>query len=181
MGIRNNKHGTRIRTMAAVISMPLVLIFVAGPLLPESAAGGGGRRSGITEDCNEGSCNVSMTGGTFTPETLRIRPGTVVTWSNEDKMPHTVTGTESTVDTRFAFNSGILNPTSSGKQWQLEFSKKGTFGYVCQLHRGMAGQIVVAGEPSEDSPGINFLLLVAAGVFGTLGLVATVRYKARHD
>ena len=116
----------------------------------------------------------------FTPDTLKIRPGAVVVWSNEDKMPHTVTSTSSTVETTFPFDSGILNPSSTGKQWELKFDKKGTFDYLCQLHRGMEGQIVVAGEPTAGYSRMNFMLLMAAGVFGMFGLVATIKFKTRQ-
>ena len=180
MGTRIDKHRKYQRTIAAVLSVPLIVILVAGPLMPESELGGGGRRSGVTENCNESSCIVSMKGGMFMPETLKIRPGAVVVWSNEDKMPHTVTSTSSTVETIFTFDSGILNPSSTGKQWELKFDKNGTFDYLCQLHRGMEGQIVVAGEPIEAYSRMNFMLLMAAGVFGTFGLLATIKFKTRQ-
>lgn len=164
---------------AALIACSLILVLLASTALAQDAsAGGGGRRSGITEECNDSVCEVSMTGGAFTAEVLKIRPGAVVAWTSDDKMPHTVTGGSRTDET-FVFDSGVLAPSSSGKQWEMKFEKPGTYDYFCQLHKGMAGQIVVGGEPVEDDSRQTFMLLTAAGVFGTIGAVAAFRQKKK--
>jgi plastocyanin len=173
--IPDNKTSCRAAALSILVIVPLV----AASLTLESEAGGGGRRSGMTESCDEGTCEVSMTGRTFTPETLNIRLGATVIWSNDDRMPHTVSSSGSAEDTGLAFDSGILNPTSSGKQWEMQFDRKGTFDYICQLHPGMTGQVVVDGESVDGFSQMTSTFLVAAGVFGTFGAVASIKLRKK--
>jgi plastocyanin len=120
-----------------------------------------------------------MTGAVFMPETLKVRPGATVEWSTTDKMPHTITSRESNADASSLFNSGILSPAAGGKQWEMRFDQRGTFDYFCMLHPGMAGKVVVAGEPIEEFSRLAFMMLMAAGVFGTFGAVAVIRLKQK--
>jgi plastocyanin len=70
----------------------------------------------------------------FTPPTLTVPPGTTVTWTNADSVPHTATAGDG------AFDSGNLNP---GQSYSFTFATAGSFPYVCQYHAGMTGTIVV--------------------------------------
>lgn len=80
----------------------------------------------------ESSAAVSMSGLQFVPATVSIKAGGTVTWTNNDAVAHTATGT--------GFDTGTLgNRASSSKT----FASVGTFNYVCSLHAGMNGQVVV--------------------------------------
>jgi hypothetical protein len=117
----------------------------------------------------------------FTPETLKVRPGTTIMWSNQDMMPHTVTSIGPATDTGLTFDSGVLNPSSGGKQWGLKLDQNGTFEYVCQLHRGMSGQVVVAGDRPESFSQTAFGLLAAAGVSGTFGALVAIKLRKKRS
>jgi plastocyanin len=74
---------------------------------------------------------------TFLPDTLRVRPGTTVTWVNCEAAsvePHTSTGAGGTWD------SGLLDP---GQSFARTFSATGTNAYFCQPHPSMTGTIIV--------------------------------------
>jgi hypothetical protein len=43
----------------------------------------------------------------------------------------------------------------------------------------MTGQVIVAGEPVGEKARLNFMLLMAVGVFGVFGAVAAIRYKRK--
>jgi plastocyanin len=75
---------------------------------------------------------VSMRNMQFSPRTLDIKKGTVVEWTNDDLVPHTVTSA--------SFDSGSLGP---GKSWRHTFTKTGQFPYTCTFHPTMTGVIVV--------------------------------------
>ena len=70
----------------------------------------------------------------FSPNVLKVKAGTKVTWTNEDVASHTVTS-----DTG-AFGSGLLSP---GKSFERVFAEKGTFAYHCEPHPSMKGTVIV--------------------------------------
>jgi plastocyanin len=79
---------------------------------------------------------------TFAPGTLRVQPGTWITWSNAGQDPHTVTAVDG------LFDSGNLDP-SEGFSWF--FGDPGTFEYTCTLHPWMTGKIIVGDGVAVDS------------------------------
>lgn len=83
------------------------------------------------------TANVAIKNFQFQPQTITVKPGTIVTWTN-DQGTHTVTS-----DTG-AFSSPTL---SAGKTFSHKFTRKGTYGYHCSFHgsagHDMAGKIIV--------------------------------------
>jgi plastocyanin len=73
---------------------------------------------------------------TFAQPTLVIRPGTTVTWVNDDDIPHNV------VAKNMSFRSKVLD---TGDRFSFTFAKPGQFSYFCSLHPHMTGTIVVKG------------------------------------
>jgi hypothetical protein len=75
---------------------------------------------------------------------LVISAGTVVTWTNNDTMPHTATS-----DTG-AFDSSTLAP---GQSFSFTFATAGTFPYHCTIHgaQSMSGVIQVTAAPPSPS------------------------------
>src|SRR5947208_15885485 len=69
----------------------------------------------------------------YVPETLTVRPGDVVVWTNKDPFPHTVTAAG-------AFDSG---PIAAGKSWRFTAKKAGSYSYLCTLHTTMKGTLRV--------------------------------------
>lgn len=70
----------------------------------------------------------------FTPMDLTIPVGTVVTWDNEDGEPHTV------VSLTGDFRSEALDEKD---HFAHQFSKPGTYKYICSIHPRMVGTITV--------------------------------------
>ncbi|MDO8584019.1 MAG: hypothetical protein Q7R83_02460 [bacterium] len=71
----------------------------------------------------------------FVPQTMNVRVGTTVTWTNSDIFnSHTVTS-----DTG-VFDSGTLTPN---RTFVFTFNTAGTFAYHDSLHPGMQGRINV--------------------------------------
>lgn len=84
------------------------------------------------------TASVSIKNFEFRPKSLVVKPGTVVTWTN-DAGAHTVTADDN------SFSSPTL---SAGQTFSHKFARKGTYRYYCSLHGGagghdMAGTIVV--------------------------------------
>jgi plastocyanin len=77
---------------------------------------------------------VRLTQNCFVPTIARVDPGTKVTFVNEDRIAHTVTGA--------LYVFGDMEGFSKGEQ-SYRFAEEGIYPYVCILHPGMAGAIVV--------------------------------------
>jgi len=74
----------------------------------------------------------------FDPETVTVAPGTTVTWTNKDEIPHTLAST----DKSFQGSGGL----DTGDSYSYTFTKPGTYSYYCTLHPFMKGQVVVTEE-----------------------------------
>lgn len=83
---------------------------------------------------------VALSQFAFNPQVIRVRTGTTVTWINRDNVPHTVAARDG------SFRSGLLQP---GQPWSFTFDKPGTYGYYCEPHPFMQGQIIVEGEAGK--------------------------------
>jgi pyruvate-formate lyase len=68
----------------------------------------------------------------FSPKTVKISKGSKVTWTWKGDNPH---------DVKFK-NFG--SPTKTSGTYSHRFKKKGTFKYVCRIHSGMTGKVVVS-------------------------------------
>ena len=84
----------------------------------------------------------------FMPDTVKVRPGSVLTWFNNSNLPHNVVGIYYKNTTGFSsipvsVDSGIIQPNES---WRYNFNGNGIFDYRCTIHSadGMKGTIVVS-------------------------------------
>ena len=73
----------------------------------------------------------------FVPRAVDVMAGGIVSWTNEDSIPHTVTA-DGTGEPLFA--SGPISP---GLTWDNLFESPGTFGYHCSIHPWMTGRVMV--------------------------------------
>ena len=70
----------------------------------------------------------------FVPERLEVAAGDRITWANRDIVPHTVTAPAQKIE------SGEL---AQGKSWSYVARTKGEIDYICRLHPGMKGVLIV--------------------------------------
>lgn len=81
---------------------------------------------------------VTIQNFAFVPQTLTVKAGTKVTWTNNDTTQHDVTSTDGpAIDaaTTSTFASGTLN---QGDSFSFTFTKAGTYYYECTIHASMA-------------------------------------------
>jgi plastocyanin len=72
----------------------------------------------------------------FSPATVTVHTGDLVTWHNSGKQPHTATADDGSFDT------GTL---TSGQSASHMFTQPGTFTYYCTIHPNMHGTVKVLG------------------------------------
>ncbi len=77
---------------------------------------------------------VKIDNFSFGPGTLTVPPGTTVTWTNRDDIPHTVVSTDG------VFKSKVLD---TDEKFSFTFSKAGAYPYFCSIHPKMTGKVVV--------------------------------------
>ena len=71
----------------------------------------------------------------FSPNPIRIKAGTTVTWTNTDNTDHTVQADDN------SFGSVHLG---TGKTYSHTFAKAGTYTYHCAIHTYMKATVVVS-------------------------------------
>jgi plastocyanin len=112
---------------------------------PASGAAAASSAAGATATA-AGSASVSMANNRFQPVSVTVGVGGVVTWTNTDSIPHTVTADDG------SFDSDILMP---GQTFSYQFETPGTVPYKCILHAGMTGEVVVSELPADASAGAH--------------------------
>jgi len=108
-----------------------------------SACGGGGTSTGTTAPTAAAAAagsDVTVQGFKFAPQSLEVKVGTIVTWTNKDTALHVVaSGTPSAKDGKFG---GEVQP--GGGTFTFTFAQAGTFAYFCERHpTSMTGTVVV--------------------------------------
>ena len=78
---------------------------------------------------------VSIDNFAFNPATIRIKPGTTVTWTNRDDIPHVV------LFSVLKLRSKVMDTDQTFSQL---FDAPGSFDYFCALHPHMKGKVIVA-------------------------------------
>jgi plastocyanin len=111
-----------------------------GAATTEQPAGGGGDDGGGGGDDDGGGgggggTEVSMEGIAFQPAEVTVSAGDTVNWVNNDTVGHDVTAD--------SFSSGEPGAMENGDEFEHTFEEAGTFDYVCTVHPGMEGSVVV--------------------------------------
>ncbi len=84
-----------------------------------------------------GTTAVTMQNIAFSPPVVSVKVGHTVKWTNEDSVAHNVTATQGATFKSDNFGKG------GTFTWKAD--KAGTVSYVCTIHPGMNGKIVVTG------------------------------------
>ncbi|MGH9983675.1 MAG: cupredoxin domain-containing protein [Nitrososphaeraceae archaeon] len=70
----------------------------------------------------------------YQPNPIEVFVGSSVSWTNDDRIVHSVTDIEG------EFDSGVMQPD---EVFEYTFDKVGGFDYYCMLHPSMVGRLVV--------------------------------------
>ena len=130
--------------------LTVLVIIIGAALIPVATAGAGG--GGCHRDQSDAQSNtIRLDANCFTPTVARVAVGDTVTWTNGDGWAHNV------------YSSGFDGSAelNAGDEFAKRFDAAGVFPYVCTLHPGMMGAVVVgnggtggaAPTPSEQAVG----------------------------
>ena len=88
---------------------------------------------------------VSIDNFTFGPQSVTVKAGTTVTWTNRDNIPHGI----ASANNAFAKSKALDTDDS----YSFTFTTPGTYQYFCYIHPHMTGTIVVeAASGSNATP-----------------------------
>jgi plastocyanin len=124
---------------ATVVAIGAVMLFAV-------ACGSGSTPTSTASGTGGGTAAVVIKSFAYTPQTITVKAGTTVTWTNQDSVQHTVTSTDgisTSANVTSAFDSGLFN---QGQTFSFTFSKAGTYFYECTIHRAqpaMHGEVIV--------------------------------------
>jgi plastocyanin len=91
---------------------------------------------GWAQNASQASADaVSIGNFTFGPQTLTVKAGTTVTWTNKDDIPHGIAS-----DNNAFAKSKALDTDDS---YSFTFTTPGTYKYFCYVHPHMTGTIVI--------------------------------------
>jgi plastocyanin len=141
---------TLLATICACLALGLVVAGCGGdddgddsgsasPSTTEQPADTGG--SGGAEPGGE-AVEVSMKDIAFNPAEVNVPKGGSITWTNDDSVGHDVTKESGPGPD---FKSGDPGAMGGGDTFTQKFNAPGTINYVCTVHPGMTGTVVVGG------------------------------------
>ena len=125
--------GRRDIAIAAFVALAIIAISLGA-----TSCGGDTSNSSETTASSGGpgasGAQVVMKDLAFDPETVTIKAGESVTWTNEDSASHTVVGDNG------EFESDSL---ATGDTFSFTFDKAGTYAYHCSIHPSMKATVTV--------------------------------------
>ena len=110
-------------------------LVLTGTLLSAILLGSGAIYASQTDDTK-----VNIDNFTFSPAQITVAPGTKITWTNRDDIPHTVTD----AGKPRTFKSAALD---TGDAFSFAFSTPGTYYNFCSLHPHMQGGPALSAVP----------------------------------
>lgn len=124
-----------------IIGVLILIVLVAGGLLILSTGQSSvtGVQAMPSSNSNEGEVTITQSG--FSPETVTIKVGTKVVWTN--KSGQTATVNSDVHPTHLLYPPLNLGEVADGQSVALVFDKPGTYGYHNHLNPSERGTIMV--------------------------------------
>ena len=126
-------RGDAIRRGTTIVVGAMLMLGVGLAPGVARASGGGGCGRAVTYDAGT---RINIHDYCFGPTILHVRPGETVTWVNRDTFPHSVLGANGSWG---SFDSIRRH----GHKLRYRFVEAGVYPYVCTIHVGMVGAVVV--------------------------------------
>lgn len=83
-----------------------------------------------------GEAPVRIINFEFKPQKVVVKPGTEVTWTNEDTAIHDVKDTS-------PLNTPKSKEMAKGETFSITYDSPGTYSYICGIHQYMTGSVEV--------------------------------------
>lgn len=90
-----------------------------------------------TDEIQEGTVKMDIAGFAFAQKAVKVKPGTTITWTNQDDAKHDITPTE---DSPNFLPSELL---AKGESYSYTFEEPGIYSYICSPHPYMKASVEV--------------------------------------
>ncbi len=90
-----------------------------------------------TESGGTATTAVAVKDFVFAPTVIKVKAGETVTWTNEDEFDHSVQ-----IDS-LELEGIKFGPMTMPASFSHQFSKPGTYEYLCGVHNSMTGTVIV--------------------------------------
>lgn len=99
--------------------------------------GGGAKDTGAKGSVANAQPAVRITNFQFTPPMLTVKPGTAVTWTNDDTAVHSIKDTS-------PLATPVSHDLAKGATFSITYDRPGSYSYICGIHQYMTGSVTVA-------------------------------------
>jgi plastocyanin len=83
-----------------------------------------------------GEAPVKIANYEFKPPKVVVKPGTKVTWTNDDTTIHDIKDTSSLA-------TPVSNDLAKGDTFSITYAQPGSYSYICGIHQYMSGTVEV--------------------------------------
>ncbi len=118
----------KLNLLIGIVLLLIALVFVIGAGCEQQQGTGSVIKAGPQ------TYNVDIIDYSFSPQTLNIKVGDTVIWTNKDSIRQDVKSND---------GSFYSIPLETGETYSFTFNTPGTFKYKCGLHPTMEGTIIV--------------------------------------
>jgi plastocyanin len=115
----------------------LSVVFAVTIVLAVGACGGSDKKDQGPQVAPAGDAPVQIVNFQFTPNTLTVKPGTKVTWTNEDTTVHSIKDTS-------PLATPVSQDLAKGNTFSITYEQAGSYSYICGIHQYMSGSVTVA-------------------------------------
>ena len=127
--------------IVVLASASLLLIAIGAILLLHTSIQPAQAQAASTISIAKGSQNADNN-QFFVPVDVTVKPGSTLTWKNDDTAIHTATsGKDATPDGKF--DTSLISPAQSSKPQTMP-NEPGEYSYFCTLHPWMTGKVIVS-------------------------------------
>ncbi|MHB8376399.1 MAG: cupredoxin domain-containing protein [Dehalococcoidia bacterium] len=123
----------RRAALVIVVLASVAVIAACGGKSGQASVDAYGERNPVTVTGN--AVTVALKNIQFVPQGIKVRPGTTVTWVNDDSVVHNVSEIHSVF-----LSPDVMKP---GDRFSFTFDKPGVYRYQCTFHHPLMNGVVI--------------------------------------
>lgn len=130
----------RISVLILLSLTVIIGLFTLASCQSTQATTASGNETSVSNPAGSSEASVLIQNSTFVPSSITVSVGTKVTWTNKDRMAHSVkSGVRGTSDAGKLFYGPNID---TGATFSYTFTKAGTYPYFCDIHIDF-GEVIV--------------------------------------
>jgi plastocyanin len=127
---------TSFRTLTSVVLAAGALLAGCGGDDKDDRGAGATKAAASSSKPLSGKAPVKIVNFEFKPQKVVVKPGTEVTWTNDDTAIHDVKDTS-------PLNTPKSKEMAKGDTFSITYASPGTYSYICGIHQYMTGSVEV--------------------------------------